>query len=182
MVHKPTSLHSPLLGSDAKIPWHRIPSRYRKMVKQSRISRNEELFGPASRYKDQRNVRSAIRLYLIAAKNGDAGSQLNLGNLVRRGSPRARKPRRCHLLVQTGMPKRARQRCKQSGSIVAERQGSETSSQVVSKSAQMGNEEVHLEIAGHYLRNDADVPKAIVHLEKSPIRASSQKQAQREGR
>ena len=34
------------------------------------------------------------------------------------------------------------------------------------KAVRMGDEEAHLEIAKHYLRNAHDLPKAVLHLEK----------------
>jgi uncharacterized protein len=136
------------------------------MVKQSHIARNEELFGRASRYEDQGKVRSAIRLYLIAAKNGDAGSQLNLGNLYDAGVGVRRNRDAAIYWYKRACRRGSASAANNLGVLWRNDKEPKQALMWFQKAVQMGDEEAHLEIADHYLRNDADIPKAIFHLEK----------------
>lgn len=133
----------------------------------SRKSKNDALFVRAEKMEVSGNLKAAFRLFLAAAKAGDVGCQLNLGNYYcdgkgirrdlsvglywyKRAYRRGLSGAACNIGVtwrNEGMPKRALSWFR--------------------RAVKMGDDEANLEIAKYYLVTENNPRKAIPHLEKT---------------
>jgi TPR repeat protein len=129
-------------------------------------SNAEELFVRATKQEERGKLRSAFRLYLAAAKAGDIGCQLNVGNFYDAGMGVRR-----NRLAALYWYKRAYRRgysCAASniGIMWRNEQKLKRSLEWFHKAVRSGDEEANLEIGKHYLFNEHNLAKAILHLEK----------------
>jgi TPR repeat protein len=132
----------------------------------SKDSKTDVLFIRAAEQADKGNLRSAFRLYLAAARAGNSGCQVNLGNCYDDGTG-VRRNRSAALYWY----KRAYRRGE---SIAAHNLGVlwrnerkfKRAREWFEKAVLLGNDEANLEIAKHYLEAEPDPERAIVCLEK----------------
>lgn len=141
-------------------------TNHRIAVKQARKSRAEELFNQASKFEEKGDMRSAFRFYLAAAKSGDSGSQLNVGNLYDAGTGVRR-----NRVAALYWYKRAYRRGSSSaasniGIMWRNEKKLKLALEWFQKAVRMGDDEANLEIAKHYLLDERDPDKAVPHLEK----------------
>ena len=129
-------------------------------------SHADELFIRASAQEEKGNLRSTFRLYLAAAKAGDTGCQLNLGNFyddaigVRRNRSAAlywykRAYRRGYASAASNIGVMFRKEGNLKGALAWFR-----------KAVRLGDEEAHLDIGKHYFHSESNPAKAIPHLRK----------------
>lgn len=109
---------------------------------------------------------SAIRLYLVAAKNGDSGSQLNLGNLYDAGIGVRRSRESALYWYKRAYRRGSASAANNIGVLLRNDKKPRQALKWFQKAVRLGDVEAHLEIAEHYLRNDGNALKAIFHLEK----------------
>lgn len=126
----------------------------------------DDLFIRAAAQEEKGNLRSAFRLYLAAAKAGDSGWQLNLGNFYDDGIGVQR-----NRFAALYWYKRAYRRgCASAASnigVMLRKEGhTKRALAWFEKAVRLGDEEVHLEIAKHFLLHENNPIKAIHHLEK----------------
>jgi TPR repeat protein len=135
------------------------------LIKQSRKARNKALFVRADQHSERGEWRSAFRLFLAAAKAGDLGSQLNVGNCYDTG-----KGVRQNVVKALYWYKRAYRRgdhcaAVNIGTIWRDRQKPERAMSWFRRAVQMGDEGANLEIAKLLLANGKDLRGAIFFLE-----------------
>jgi TPR repeat protein len=141
-------------------------ARLRSTSKQSRKSKTDALFIRADRQEARGNLKGAFRLFLAAAKAGDSGCQLNVGNYyddgkgVRRNRVAAlywykRAYRRGDAAAAYNIGITWRNECQPKRALSWFR-----------RAAKMGDHEANLEIAKYYIRDEKTPRKAIPHLER----------------
>ncbi len=135
-------------------------------AKWSRKTYAEELFIQAAKQQEKGKLRSAFRLYLAAAKAGDTGCQVNVGNFYDAGTG-VRRDRTAALYWY----KRAYRRgysCAASNIGIMWRTENQPRRALkwFEKAVRLGDDEANLEIAKYYLRNEHNPLKAIGHLQK----------------
>jgi TPR repeat protein len=132
----------------------------------SRKSKNDALFVRADKLEESGNLKAAFRLFLAAAKGGDAGCQLNLGNYYCDGKGIQR-----NLSVGLYWYKRAYRRGVPgaASNIGMTWQNEGKPKRALSwfrRAVKMGDDEANLEIAKYYIENQNNPRKAIPHLER----------------
>jgi TPR repeat protein len=135
-------------------------------AKATRKSKNADLFLRAEQQEDKGKFRSAFRLYLAAAKAGDRGSQLNVGNYYDGG-----KGVRQNRAAAMYWFKRAYRRgdCSAAHNIGVMWRNDQKFKRALAwfeRAVKLGDDESNLEIAKHYLRNEHKPDKAIPYLKK----------------
>src|SRR5271156_2934540 len=134
--------------------------------KRTRKPNAKELFIQAAKQEESGDLKSAFRLYLAAAKAGDTGCQVNVGNYYKAGTG-VRRSRSAALYWY----KRA---YRQGESLAASNIGflwrkenkPKRALEWFRKAIRLGDDEAHLEIAKYYLQNERKPAKAIRHLRK----------------
>lgn len=126
----------------------------------------EELFVRAAKLEESGKLRSAFRLDLAAAKAGDTGCQLNVGNFYDAGNGVRR-----NRLAALYWYKRAYRRgysaaASNIGIMWRNEKKLKRSLEWFQRAVRLGDDEANLEIAKHYLLNERNPAKAIRHLEK----------------
>jgi len=126
----------------------------------------EELFIRAAKQEESGELRSAFRLYLAAAKAGETGCQLNVGNFYDAGTGVRR-----NRLSAIYWYKRAYRRgnaCAASNIAVMWRNENKAKRALdwFQKAVRLGDDEANLEIAKYYLNDEPNPVKAIRHLER----------------
>ncbi len=126
----------------------------------------EGLFFQAAEQEENGKLRAAFRLYLAAAKGGDTGCQVNVGNFYDAGTG-VRRNRRAALYWY----KRAYSRgvaCAASNIGIMWRNENQPRRALAwfEKAVRLGDDEANLEIAKYYLRHEHNPSRAIGHLEK----------------
>ncbi|HEV1993457.1 MAG TPA: tetratricopeptide repeat protein [Candidatus Acidoferrum sp.] len=134
--------------------------------KQSRTSRTDSLFNRADKLEDSGNLKAAFRLFLSAAKAGDLGCQLNVGNYYCGG-----KGIRRNLSRGLYWYKRAYRRGEASAAsnigMTWRNEGKPKKAlSWFRRAVKIGDDEANLEIAKYYIENENNPRKAIPHLEK----------------
>jgi TPR repeat protein len=132
----------------------------------SRKPNNDALFVRADKLEDGGNLKAAFRLFLAAAKAGNADCQLNLGNYYSDGKGIQRDP-----AAGLYWYKRAYRRgvlCAASNiGITWRNEGSPKRALYwFRRAVKMGDDEANLEIAKYYIENENNPRKAIPHLKK----------------
>jgi len=133
--------------------------------KQSQRSKTDTLFIRADKLEDSGNLKAAFRLFLAAAKAGDTGCQINVGNYycdgkaIRRNLSKGlywykRAYRRGEATAASNIGMTWRNEGKQKKAVSWFR-----------RAVKMGDDEANLEIAKHYL-GSGSLRKAISYLEK----------------
>jgi TPR repeat protein len=141
-------------------------ARLRTTSKQSRKSKADALFVRADELEDSGNLTAAFRLFLAAAKAGDRGCQLNVGNYyddgkgIRRNRVAAlywykRAYRRGVAAAANNIGILWRNECQPKRALSWFR-----------RAAKMGDDEANLEIAKYYIGEEKSPRKAIPHLER----------------
>lgn len=140
-------------------------------VKQTRRARNEKLFRRAANYEEQRDMRSAFRLYLKAAKNGDSGSQLNVANLYDAGDGVRRNCEAALYWYKRAYRRGSASAASNIGVSWRNEKKPKLALEWFRKAVRLGDDEANLEIALHYLREERNPAKAVPYLER--VRESS---------
>jgi TPR repeat protein len=141
-------------------------AKLRPGLEQPRESKTDAIFMRADKLEANGNLKGAFRLFLAAAKAGDSGCQLNVGNYYCDG-----KGIRPNLSVGLYWYKRAYRRGEASAAhnigITWRNAGSPRRALSWFKRAvKMGDDEANLEIAKYFLGIENSLRKAIPHLEK----------------
>jgi TPR repeat protein len=133
---------------------------------QHRRSHTDELFIRAAAQEEKGNLRSAFRLYLAAAKAGNTGCQLNLGNFYDDGIG-VRRNRSAALHWYKRAYRRGEASAASNIGVMLRKEGNIKGALAwFRKAVRLGDEEAHLEIGKHYFRAENDPAKAIPHLRK----------------
>lgn len=132
----------------------------------SKSLRAEELFIRADRCGDRGDYRTAFRLMLAAAKLGELGAQLNVGNYYDEGKG-VRKNRTAALYWYKKACKRGYAAAASNIGVLYRTEGKYSRALYWFKRAiEMGDEEAHLEIGKHYMEHQHDLSRASEHLRK----------------
>jgi len=142
-------------------------SRSEKSVKQSRKVRNDDLFRRADQHWERGELRSALRLFLAAAKAGDRSSQLNVGYFYNRGL--GVRPERSSALFWYKRAYRNGDGCAASniGTIWRDEQKPKRALYWFRQAVKLGDADANLEIAKIFLRNEKDHKKSIPYLKRA---------------
>jgi uncharacterized protein len=141
-------------------------ANHRVAVKQARKSRTEELFIQAANFEEKGDMRSAFRLYLAAAKSGDSGSQLNVGNLYDAGRGVRRNRVAALYWYRRAYRRGSSSAASNIGIMWRNEKKLKRALEWFQKAVRLGDDEANLEIAKHYLLDERNPGKAIPHLEK----------------
>jgi len=129
-------------------------------------STTDDLFTRADAQQENGNLRSAFRLYLAAAKAGDSGCQMNLGNFYADGIG-VRRNRLAALYWYKRACRRGEASAASNIAVMLRQEGNIKGALAwFRKAVRLGDDEAHLEIAKHYLRNENNPAQAIPHLKK----------------
>ena len=141
-------------------------ANHRIAVKQARKPRTEELFTRAANSEEKGDMRSAFRFYLAAAKSGDSGSQLNVGNLYDAGTGVRRSRDSALHWYKRAYRRGSVSAANNIGVLWRNEKKPKRALEWFRKAVRLGDDEANLEIAMHYLRNERNPVKAVPHLEK----------------
>jgi TPR repeat protein len=141
-------------------------AKSRNSLEQTRKSKNDEVFIRADKLEDKGQLKSAFRLFLAGAKAGDSSCQLNVGNYYDDG-----KGIRRNRAAALRWYKRAYRRgisaaAHNIGILWRNEQNPKRAFSWFMRAIRMGDDEAHLEIAKHFLKNESNPRKAIPHLRK----------------
>jgi TPR repeat protein len=133
-------------------------------------SKAEDLFIRACKHEDEGDLKSAFRLMSAAAKLGDIGAQLNVGNYYDSGQGVHRN--RAAAMYWYKRAYRRGYSCAAHNVGIMWRNENQPRRALgwFKRAVDLGDDESHLEIGKHYLRNENNPAKAIVHF-KRVIRA-----------
>jgi TPR repeat protein len=138
----------------------------RTTSKQSRKSKADDLFIRADGLEAKGNLKAAFRLFLAAAKAGDIGCQLNVGNYYDDGKGIHRNRaaalywyKRAYRCGETAAANNIgilwRNECQPKRAL-----------SWFKRAAKLGDDEANLEIAKYYIGNEKSPRKAIPYLDK----------------
>ena len=135
------------------------------MSRVTRKSRASTLFIRADKCEERGEMGSAFRLMLAAAKLGDTGAQVNVGNYYADGKG-VRRNRSAALYWY----KRAYRRgdpcaANNIGVLWRDEKNLQRALSWFFRAVKLGDDEAHLEIGKHYLHNEKNPRKAIPHFE-----------------
>ncbi len=116
-------------------------------------------------------MRSAFRLYLKAAKNGDSGSQLNVANLYDAGDGVRRNCEAALYWYKRAYRRGSASAASNIGVSWRNEKKPKLALEWFRKAVRLGDDEANLEIALHYLREERNPAKAVPYLER--VRESS---------
>ena len=135
-------------------------------MRHSPKSKTEDLFIRANKQAEAGNLKAAFRLYLAAAKAGDASCQINLGNFYDEGSGVQRN--RSAAMYWYKRAYRRGEPCAAHNIGVMWRNDGKYARALYwfKRAVRLGDNEANLEIAKHYLQVEHNLLKAIPYLEK----------------
>lgn len=132
-------------------------------------SNNEKagaLFVRADKEEERGNLRSAFRLMLAAAKLGDAGAQVNVGNYYD-DAIGVRRNRSAALYWYKRACRRGESSAASNLGVLYRKEGRlRRSLYWFFRAVTLGDDEANLQIAKHYLLNERNIERAIPHLER----------------
>jgi TPR repeat protein len=149
------------------IRWNRF--HMLKSQRHSKVSRKvnaERLFIRAEKQEQSGNLRSAFRLYLAAAKAGDLGCQVNVGNYYDAGTGVRRSRSLAFYWYKRAYRRGDSSAANNIGIMWRNENKPKRALEWFQKAVRLGDGEANLEIAKYYLRNEADPGKTIRHLRK----------------
>jgi hypothetical protein len=141
-------------------------AKLQKSSKHSRKSKTDDLFIRADKLEDSGNFKAAFRLFLAAAKAGDSGCQLNVGNYYCDGKGIRRNLSRGLYWYQRAY---RRGDASAASNIGMTRRNEGKPKKALSwfrRAVKMGDAEANLEIAKYYIENEKSSRKAIPYLER----------------
>jgi|SRR5271165_3960808 len=129
-------------------------------------ARATELFVRADKEEEQGNMRSAFRLMLAAAKLGDIGAQVNVGNYYDAGKG-VRRNRTAALYWYKRAYRRGDSSAASNIGVLwrNEKQPKRALSWFL-RAVQLGDEDANIEIGKHYLFQERDLSRAISFLKR----------------
>jgi TPR repeat protein len=134
--------------------------------KKSRKSRTDDLFTRADKEADKGNVKLAFRLFLEAAKAGDASCQINLGNFYDEGKG-VRRNRAAAMYWYKRAYRRGEATAAHNIGVMWRNEGKHPRAlEWFKKSVQLGNAESNLDIAKYYLEVERNPARAASYLQK----------------
>ena len=141
-------------------------AKSKKRSKRSAKHNGDELLIQAAKQEQLGNLRLAFQLYLAAAKAGDTGGQLNVGNFYDTGTGVRR-----NRVAALYWYKRAYRRGLSSaasniGIMWRNEKKPKRALEWFQKTVRLGDDEANLEIAKHYLHSKRNPRKAIPYLQK----------------
>jgi TPR repeat protein len=130
--------------------------------------RNEcdELFRRASAQEDKGRFRSAFRLYLAAAKAGDTGCQVNVGNFYDNGTGVRRNKSAALYWYMRAYRRGVACAASNIGTVWRNEGKLKRALSWFQRAVEMGDDEANLEIAKHYLFIENNPREAIPYLKK----------------
>lgn len=133
----------------------------------SQQSRTDELFRRANEQWEQGKLRSALLLFLAAAKQGDSGAQVNLGYFYDVGI--GTRPNRNAALLWYRRAYKAGERTAASniGTIFRDQKKLNQAVRWFHRAVERGDGDANLELAKIYLHNKRDIQKAIMYLRET---------------
>ena len=134
--------------------------------KRSKNSKTDDLFTRADKQADKGNLRSAFRLYLAAAKEGDSSCQVNLGNCYDDGTGVLRNRSAALYWYKRAYRRGESSAAHNLGVMWRNEQKFKRARNWFEKAVLLGDDEANLEIAKHYLQVEPDPVRAIACLEK----------------
>lgn len=136
------------------------------MPKLTRKEQAEKLFVCADREEELGNRRSAFRLMLAAAKLGDIGAQVNVGNYYDAGQG-VRRNRGCALYWYKRAYRRGYPAAAHNIGVMLRREGQvRRALQWFTRAVELGDTESNLEIGKHYLIAERNPRRAIRYLRR----------------
>jgi TPR repeat protein len=134
--------------------------------KRAAFARPEELFKLANDYWEKGDLRTAFRIFLKAAKAGNAGSQLNVGHFYDEGlGVRASRPAALYWFKRLYRRRKDAAAATNIGTIWRDEGSSKRALRWFEKAIELGDEDARLDIAKLYIRQQ-NTGKAIPYLEK----------------
>jgi tetratricopeptide (TPR) repeat protein len=124
------------------------------------------LFTRADGQEGKGKLRSAFRLFLAAAKGGEQGCQINLGNHYDAGKGVRRNRAAALYWYKRAYRRGASEAASNIGILWRNENKPKLALEWFRKSVRLGDEEANLEIAKYYLLNELDPARAIRHLEQ----------------
>ncbi len=137
-------------------------SRKKRSVKAG----NEELFIRAGKQEQKGKFRSAFQLYLAAAKSGDTGCQVNVGNFYDDGTGVRRNRKAALYWYKRAYRRGVASAASNIGVVWRNEKNHERAVRWFKKAVRLGDDEANLDIAKYYLGQERNQVKAIRHLEK----------------
>lgn len=135
-------------------------------AKRSRKSYVDGLFIQAAKQEERGKLRSAFRLYLAAAKAGDTGCQINVGNFYDAGTAVRRNRRAAFYWYKRAYRRGDSCAASNIGIMWRNENQPRRALEWFEKAVRLGDDEANLEIAKYYLRHEHNPLKAIEHLKK----------------
>jgi TPR repeat protein len=139
-------------------------SKSRRAARSSRKARAEELFIRADQQDDNRNFRSAFRLFLAGAKLGEKGCQVNVGNYYDDAKGIRRNRKAALYWYKRAYRGGIATAANNIGVLWRNDKYPKRALAWFKKAARMGNDDANLEIAKYFLQTDPNPYKAILHL------------------
>ncbi len=136
-----------------------------KNGRRSRNARNGALFVRAARYSEDGEFRAAFQLFLRSARNGDSGSQLNVGFCYDTGEGVRRNKTKALFWYKRAYRRGDACAANNTGTIWRDRQNPKRALYWFHRAIKLGNEDSNLEIAKLYLQN-GDPSQALTYLER----------------
>jgi TPR repeat protein len=134
--------------------------------KRSSNPRVDELFTRADRQESNGKLRSAFRLFLAAAKAGEPGCQINLGNYYDAGKGVRRNRAAALYWYKRAYRRGSWAAASNIGVMWRNENKPKLALEWFRKSVRLGDDEANLEIAKYYLLNKINPARAIYHLKK----------------
>jgi len=143
-----------------------VQVRAKTYSKRPKRSHTDDLFIRAAAQEEKGKLRSAFRLYLAAAKAGDSGCQVNLGNFYD-DAIGVRRNRSAALHWYKLAYRRGESIAASNIGVMLRKEGHVKRALAwFEKAVELGDEEAHLENAKHYLRDENNPVQALPHLKK----------------
>jgi TPR repeat protein len=134
--------------------------------KKSRKSKTDDLFIRADKLEDRGKLKAAFRLFLVGAKAGDIGCQLNVGNYYD-DAKGIRRNREAALYWYKRAYQRGNAAAASNIGMMWRNEGKPRRALTWFKRAvKMGDDEANLEIAKHYIENENRPRRALPYLRK----------------
>jgi TPR repeat protein len=135
-------------------------------AKRSRKSVRDELFIRADKQADEGNFKSAFRLFLAAAKAGDSGCQINVGNYYDAGTGVRRDPSAAMYWYKRAYRRGEASAAHNIGVVWRNEKKYRRALEWFKRAVKLGDAEANLEIAKYYLEVEKSSVKAAPYLEK----------------
>jgi TPR repeat protein len=140
--------------------------KLRPPSKRSRELKSDALFVRADKLEDSGHLKAAFRLFLAAAKAGDTGCQLNVGNYYCGGKGIRRNLSRGLYWYKRAYRHGDASAASNIGMTWRNEGNPKRALAWFRQAVKMGDDEANLEIAKYYLANENDPRKAIPYLER----------------